>query len=157
VTGRIDQVDQEVVPLGLDGDVLEILRVLELGVQGDGGRLDGDTTLLLVSASIRETGLACLGSRDNTGTLDERVGEGGLSVIDCGWVTSAIYFASCCGGVPSRALTVGNDGHVPNVLRVVHETTDLAMLSVYSLPLLPYFFHVGHVCAVRTSSTVKLA
>lgn len=32
VTGRVDQVDQEVVLFGLDGDVLEVLGVLELGV-----------------------------------------------------------------------------------------------------------------------------
>ena len=33
-------------------------------------------------------------------------------------------------GVLSRALTVSNNGHVPNVLRIVHETTDLEALSV---------------------------
>ena len=84
MTGRIDQVDQEVVLLGLDGDVLEVLGVVEGGVQRDGGRLDGDTTLLLVGTSIGETSLAGLGGRDDTGTLNERVGEGRLSVIDCG-------------------------------------------------------------------------
>jgi hypothetical protein len=86
VTGRVDQVDQEVVLGGGNGDVLEVLLVLEGGVQGDGSRLDSDTTLLLVSAGVGETSLTSLGSRDNTGTLDERVGEGGLSVIDCGGV-----------------------------------------------------------------------
>lgn len=86
MTGRVDQVDQEVVLGGGNGDVLEVLLVLELGVQGDGSRLDSDTTLLLVSSGIGETSLTSLGGRDNTGTLDERVGEGGLSVIDCGGV-----------------------------------------------------------------------
>lgn len=86
MTGRVDQVDQEVVLLGLDRDVLEVLGVLELGVQGDGGRLDRDTTLLLVGSGIREAGLSSLGGRDDTSTLDERVGEGGLSVIDCSGV-----------------------------------------------------------------------
>ena len=86
MTGRVDQVDQEVVLGGGDGDVLEVLLVLELGVQGDGSRLDSDTTLLLVSSGIGETSLTSLGGRDNTGTLDERVGEGGLSVIDCSGV-----------------------------------------------------------------------
>jgi hypothetical protein len=61
VTGRVDQVDQELVLLGLDGNVLEILRVLELGEEGDGGGLDGDTTLLLVGTSIGETLLTSLG------------------------------------------------------------------------------------------------
>ena len=86
MTGRVDQVDQEVVLGGGDGDVLEVLGVVELGKQRDGGGLDGDTTLLLVSSGIGETSLTSLGGRDNTGTLDERVGEGGLSVIDCGGV-----------------------------------------------------------------------
>jgi hypothetical protein len=61
VTGRVDQVDQELVLLGLDGNVLEILGVLELGEEGDGGGLDGDTTLLLVGTSIGETLLTSLG------------------------------------------------------------------------------------------------
>jgi hypothetical protein len=82
VTGRVDQVDQEIVLLGLDRDVLEILSVVELGVQGDGGRLDGDTTLLLVGSGICETGGSSLGGGDNTSALDEGVGEGGLAVVD---------------------------------------------------------------------------
>jgi len=61
VTGRVDQVDQELVLLGLDGDVLEVLLVQELGEKGDGGGLDGDTTLLLVGTSVGETGLTSLG------------------------------------------------------------------------------------------------
>jgi hypothetical protein len=136
VTGRVDQVDQELVLLGLDGDVLEVLLVDEGGVEGDGGRLDSDTTLLLVGTSVGETGLAGLGGRDDTSTLDERVGEGGLSVIDCSGVMSAIFPAICC-GVPLGTLTVGNDGHVPNVLRVVHETTDLSAQSVFQPSFLP--------------------
>ena len=86
MTGRVDQVDQEVVLGGGNGDVLEVLLVLELGVQGDGSRLDSDTTLLLVSSGIGETSLTSLGGRDNTGALNERVGEGGLSVVDCGYL-----------------------------------------------------------------------
>lgn len=62
MTGRVDQVDQEVVLLSLDGDVLKVLYVVELGVQGDGSRLDGDTTLLLVGTGISETSLTSLGS-----------------------------------------------------------------------------------------------
>ena len=71
MTGRVDQVDQEVVLGGGDGDVLEVLLVLELGVQGDGSRLDSDTTLLLVSSGIGETSLTSLSSRNDTGTLDK--------------------------------------------------------------------------------------
>jgi len=36
VTRRVNQVDQEVVLGGGDGDILEVLLVLKLGVQGDG-------------------------------------------------------------------------------------------------------------------------
>jgi len=61
VTRRVDQVDQELVLLGGDGNVLEILRVLELGEERDGGGLDGDTTLLLVGTSVGETLLTSLG------------------------------------------------------------------------------------------------
>jgi hypothetical protein len=86
VTGRVNQVDQEVVLLGLGGDVLEVLSILELGVQGDGGRLDGDTTLLLVGTGIGETRLSGLVGGNDTGTLDKRVGKGRLAVIDCGGV-----------------------------------------------------------------------
>jgi hypothetical protein len=82
VTGRIDQVDQEVVLLGLLWDILQVLLVLELSVQGDGSRLDGDTTLLLIGTSIRKSSLASLCRRNNTGTLDEGVGEGRFAVID---------------------------------------------------------------------------
>lgn len=47
MTGGVDQVDQEVVADGLLAlDVLGILRLGEGGVQGDGSRLDGDTTCL---------------------------------------------------------------------------------------------------------------
>lgn len=82
MTGGVDQVDQELVLLGLDGNVLKVLRVLELGEEGDGSRLDGDTTLLLVRTSIGETSRTSVGAGNNTGTLDEGVGKGGLAVID---------------------------------------------------------------------------
>ena len=40
---------------------------------------------------------------------------------------------------------MGNDGHVPNVLRVVHETTDLCASQYSILPLLP----ISMCCAGR--------
>lgn len=83
MTGGIDQVDQELVLLGLDGDVLKILLVLHLSEQRDGGRLDGDTTLLLVGTSVGETGTSGVGLGNDTGTLDKGVGKSRLSVIDC--------------------------------------------------------------------------
>ena len=83
VTGRIDQVDQEVVLLDLDGDVLEVLRVNELSIQRDGRGLDRHTTLLLVCSRVRKPSFSGFRGRDDTGALDEGVGKGGLSVIDC--------------------------------------------------------------------------
>jgi hypothetical protein len=131
VTGGVDQVDQEVVLLDLDGDILQVLLIVELGVQGNGGGLDGHTTLLLVGSGIRETGLTSFRRRDNTGTLNEGVGKGGFSVVDCGQNAAlAISSSSAHTGFISEVLTVGNDGHVTDVRRVVHETTDLAMQSV---------------------------
>lgn len=103
VTGRIDQVDQEITTLGLlANDVLDVLRVGELSVQGDGSRLDGNTTLLLISAGISGSGLTGLRRRDNTGLGQEGVGKSGLSVVD-----------------------VSNNGHVTHVGRLVHEGADL--------------------------------
>ena len=61
MTRRVDQVDQELVLLGLDGDVLEVLGILKLGEEGDGSGLDGNTTLLLVRTSVGETSLTSLG------------------------------------------------------------------------------------------------
>lgn len=103
VTGRVDEVDKEVGVGDLlgTGNVLQIL-LREGGVQGDGGRLDGDTTLLLVGSRIRGTGISSLGGGDNTGLGEKGVGEGRLAVID-----------------------VGNDRHVTDIGRLVHEPTDL--------------------------------
>ena len=47
MTGRVDQVDQKLVTLGLLGDIGNVL-FSELKVHRDGGRLDGDTTVNLV-------------------------------------------------------------------------------------------------------------
>ena len=86
MTGGVNQVDQEVVLADLEGNILQVILIVELGVQGDGGRLDSDTTLLFVSTSVGETSGTGVGGRDNTSTLDERVGKGRLAVIDCGGV-----------------------------------------------------------------------
>ena len=95
MTGRVDQVDQELVLLGLGGDVLDVLGVLQGSEQGDGSGLDGDTTLLLVGTGIGETSGTGVGGRDDTSTLDERVGKGGLAVIDCERGKSAISACVC--------------------------------------------------------------
>lgn len=82
VSGGVDQVDQELVTVDLLRDVLDILLVRQVGVQGDGSGLDGNASLLFICTRIRETGLTSLSSGDNTRTLDQGVGQGGLSVID---------------------------------------------------------------------------
>lgn len=82
VTGGIDQVDQELSTIDLLGDFLKILRIWELGIERDGSRLDGDTTVLLIGTSVHVTTFTGLSSRDDTGTLDHGVGQSRLSVID---------------------------------------------------------------------------
>jgi hypothetical protein len=88
VTGGIDQVDQELRAVNGLGNFLEILLIGKLGVQGDGSGLDGNTTLLLIGTGVHETGITSPSSGNNTGTLDQRVTEGGLSVVD--YVTLSI-------------------------------------------------------------------
>jgi hypothetical protein len=82
VTGGIDQVDQELVTINSLGNLLKILWVGELGVEGDSGGLDGNATILLIGTGVHETSLTGLSGGNNTGTLDKGIGEGGLSVID---------------------------------------------------------------------------
>lgn len=82
VTGRVDQVDQELVTIDLLGDILEILLIGQMGIKGDGSGLDGDTTLLFICTCIRKSGFTSLGGRNDTSTLDKGVGQSGLSVID---------------------------------------------------------------------------
>jgi hypothetical protein len=60
------------------------------------------------------------------------------------------------------ALTMGNDGHVTDVLRLVHQLTDLpwllaACLDSDSIRGRGCGVSEGFVRALRTSSTVKLA
>ena len=87
VTRRVDQVDQELATVDLLGNLLEVLLLGELGIEGDGSGLDGNTPILFIGTGIHETSFTSLSSRDDTGTLDERVGEGGLSVVDCFFVS----------------------------------------------------------------------
>lgn len=86
VTRGVDQVDNELGAIDLLGDLLEVLLILHLGIQGDGRRLDGNAAILLVRTRVHETSLTSLCSRNDTGTLDQGVTESGLSVIDYrGW------------------------------------------------------------------------
>jgi len=53
-----------------------------MSVQGDGCRLDGDTPILFVLASIRKSSFTSFCGGDNTSALDKRVGKGGLAMVD---------------------------------------------------------------------------
>lgn len=83
VTGRVDQVDNELGPIDFLWDLLEVVLVRHLGVQGDGRRLDGNAAVLFIGAGVHEASLTGLGSGDDTSTLDQGVTESGLAVIDC--------------------------------------------------------------------------
>ena len=122
VAWGVDQVDEEVVLIDLDGDVLKILFVLQVCVQRNGGGLDGDASLLFIGTGIGEALLSSLGSRDDTGTLDERVGQSGLSMVD--WELSARLLRR------SGVLTVRNDRHVSDIGSLVHERTDLFIVNI---------------------------
>lgn len=82
-------------------DFLDIIRVLHLEVQRDSGRLDSNTTVLLILTSVSETGFTSTTRGDNTGLGDQGVGQGRLAVID-----------------------VSNDGHVTNVRNLVHKASN---------------------------------
>ena len=81
---------------GHTGDLTGLDVVLE--EHGDTGGLDGDTTLGLIGTGVGVTGTAGGLGGDNTGLLDEGIGEGSLAVID-----------------------VGNDGHRTDVVLEVHD------------------------------------
>lgn len=102
VTGGVNQVDQEILAVGLLADNVGNILVLDLTIQGDGGGLDGDTALLLVCTSICGSGIASLCGGNDTSLGEKGVGQGRLAVID-----------------------VGNNGHVTDIGRLVHKLPDL--------------------------------
>ena len=79
-----------------------LLHDVGLEIKGHTGRLDGDTALLLVLTSVSGAGITSRFAGNDTGFSNKRVRKGGLSVVD-----------------------VSNDGHVPDVVSVVHDLTDL--------------------------------
>jgi hypothetical protein len=83
--------------IGLLADnVLEILLIGQGAVEGNGSRLDSDTTFLFVGASICRSSFTGFAGRNDTGLGQQGVGQGGLAVID-----------------------VRNDGHVAHVRGLV--------------------------------------
>lgn len=73
VTGGINQVDEVV----LVGETFE--EGFHVVVEGDGGGLDGNATILFIRASIHETGITSLLFGDNTSSGNQGVREGGLA------------------------------------------------------------------------------
>lgn len=103
VTGGVNEVDQEILAIGLLAENLgDIVVRAKLTVQGDGGRLDGDTTFLFVCTRIGGSSITSLCGGDDTGLGEQGVGEGRLAMVD-----------------------VGNNGHVTDIGRLVHKLTDL--------------------------------
>ena len=70
--------------------------------------LDGDAALLLILPRVGDPRLAGFGRGDDAGLGDERVGQGGLSVIN-----------------------VSNHGHVADVVLLVHDRPDLVDREVH--------------------------
>ena len=56
--------------------------LVDLEVHRYGCRFDSNTSLLFIISCIRITSFAGLGTGNDTGFGDERVSEGGLSVVD---------------------------------------------------------------------------
>lgn len=77
VTGRVDQVDQKLVGRETLGNLVGLQLVVERHTSG----LDGDSTVLLVRAGIREALLAGVSLGDDTSGSHQRISQGRLTVI----------------------------------------------------------------------------
>ena len=75
---------------------------VSLIVHGDSGRLDSDTSFLLVQSGVSGSSISCSFSGNNTSFSNERVGQSGFSMID-----------------------MGNDRHVSDLLSVEHNFSKL--------------------------------
>ena len=99
VTGRVDQVDDELVAVRVGRQLVVRLGLEE---ERDTSRLDGDAAVLLVLASVGEARVAGGGGGDDTRRRNQRVGQRRLAVID-----------------------VSDDGHVANVRRLLLDRLQL--------------------------------
>ena len=90
--------------------------------------LDGDATLLFVLPGVRDPRLSGLGRGDDAGLGDERVRQGGLSVIN-----------------------VRDDGHVADVVLLVHDRPDLVDREVH---LRPEQWRVSHAGTQRIARPI---
>mmetsp|Transcript_5199 Transcript_5199/g.14877 ORF Transcript_5199/g.14877 Transcript_5199/m.14877 type:complete len:885 (-) Transcript_5199:8-2662(-) len=101
VTRGVDQVDQEVRSVAVLGESVELLLLHDV-VQRNPSGLDGNSTLLLVGTGVGQTLVTGRLDCDDTGGGDQGIRQGGLSVID-----------------------MRNDGHVPDIVLLVHQGPDL--------------------------------
>ena len=95
VAWGVDQVDQ----VRLDSAGLDDVG---LEVERHTSRLDGNATFLFVLTGISGAGIASRFAGNDTGFSNKRVREGGLSMVD-----------------------VSDDGHVSDLISLVHDLTDL--------------------------------
>mmetsp|Transcript_18805 Transcript_18805/g.38200 ORF Transcript_18805/g.38200 Transcript_18805/m.38200 type:complete len:850 (-) Transcript_18805:55-2604(-) len=109
VARGIDEVDDELTALRVLGHPLitDLLRV-DLVVKRDASGLDGDATLGLVGTGIGKTLISRGSHRNNTSSRHKGIREGGLSVVN-----------------------VSNHGHVADLLRFVHDSTELRNCEIH--------------------------
>jgi hypothetical protein len=81
-------------------------------VERNASRLDGNGAFLLVFTGIHDTSITSGSHGYNTGSSDQGIGQGRLSVID-----------------------VGNDGHVTDVLGAIHNFSELINSEVHHVVL----------------------
>jgi hypothetical protein len=101
VSRRVNKVDQVSDTISLLFDVWKVL-LWKFKEHRDGRALNGDTTVLFVLSALHESSVTNVLGGDDTGLSDEGIGEGGFTVID-----------------------VSDNGHVPDVLPLIHEVPDL--------------------------------
>eukprot|EP00906_Rhabdomonas_costata_P014740 RCo021167 len=93
----VNEVDQEIALRVLGKNVRA-----DVVVQRDRCGLDGDAAVLLVLPCVSQPAVTSLGHGNDSGSSDERVGQSRLPVVD-----------------------VSNHGHVPHLLRELHDRTHL--------------------------------
>jgi len=94
VSWGIDQVDKI---FGFSSAVVDVVLVEKRDTSG----LDGNTSFLFIFSGIGVTSITGFSGSNDTGLGNQGISQGGLSVID-----------------------VSNDGHVSDVLRLVHDSSD---------------------------------
>jgi len=110
VAWRVNDVDEKLVAVRVGWKANSRNLFGEVEVKGNTSALDGDTTSSLVGAGVSQTLVACLILGDDTSGGNKGVGEGGFAVVH-----------------------VGDNGHVTNVLGLIH---DPRISSIVNLTIL---------------------